>query len=381
LILVNLALEDFSEACKHLFKQYQTDKFRRTTATATYIESSYRLLLFWFQESKLDDVINSLLDCPPESDKLLLYIDKIYCDIGTTLANLGFFEKALYYYLKSYKLTKDTESQATLLNNIGTLHSDQCNIEKAIETFENALGLNQDDNMVWLNLAKMYELKLNHIKAKNIYKNASKHFESKDKEISEFMKLQSKLAKLDSKGILNLNLVKDNDALDHLKIARELFLNWNTIKFLSDNTGSIIHHLTNGFDCLFHSNISLLLDKILRKTYPNNTWLPPNIWKDLPQGVREVWRGKHMSFGNISYLINDMLAVNPNNLVKTFRDEIYQVLSSEDLKNIKKIAEISSDIRNPASHGGIIDSQTLLNALPEIIGNLNKCILIFNKFS
>ncbi len=349
LILVNLALEDFSEAYKHLFKQYQMDKFRRTTTTATYIESSYRLLLFWFQESKFDDVINSLLDNLPEFDKLLLYIDKIYCDIGTTFANLGFFEKALYYYLKSYKITTDSELKASLLNNIGTLHSDQNNIGKAIETFENALGLNQDNKMFWFNLAKMYELKHNYIKAKDIYENASKHFESKDKEIAEYMKLQSSLAELDSKGILSLNLVKDEDALEHFKIARELFLNRNTIKFLSDNTGSIIHHLTNGFDCLFHSNISLLLNKILRKTYPNNNRLPPNIWKALPRGVREIWRGKHMSLGNILYLINDMLAVNPNNLVKTFRDEIYQVLSSEDLKIIKKMAEICSDIRNPAS--------------------------------
>jgi len=381
LILVNLALEDVSEACKHLFKQYNLEILRKTTEIATYIESSYRLLLFWFQESKFDKIINSLLDCPPESDNLIPFVDKIFCDIGTTLANLGFFEKALYYYLKSYKFTKDVEFQATLLNNIGTLHSDQGNIEKATEIFQNALRLNPDDKMVWLNFAKMYQLKLNHIKAKDIYKKASKRFENEDEKFSDFMKLQSELAKLDSKGIINLNLIKDNDALNHLKTARELFLNRNTIKYLSDNTGSIIHHLTNGFDCLFHSTISLWLVKILRKIYPNSTKLPPDIWKELPRGVRLVWKGKQMSFGNISHLINDMLAINPNNLVKTFRDEIFQFLSSEDLKKIKKMADISSDIRNPASHGGIIDNQTLMNALPEIIGKLNKCILIFNKFS
>ena len=380
LILVNLALEDVSEARKHLFKQYYLEKVGKTTEITIYIESSYRLLLFWLQESKFDDVINSLLDYPPESDNLIPYVDKIYCDIGTTLANLGFFEKALYYYLKSYKFTKDAEFQAKLLNNIGTLHSDQRNIEKAIETFQNALRLNSDDKMIWLNLAKMHQLKLNHIEAKDIYKKASKYFKKKDKKFSEFMTLQSELAKLDSKGIINLNLVGDNDALDHLKVARELFLNRNTIKFLSDNTGSIIHHLTNGFDCLFHSTISLWLDKILRKTYPNQTWPPPNIKKDLPRGVREVWRGKHMTFGNISHLINDVLAANPNNIVKTFRDEIFRYLNSEDLRNIKKMADISADIRNPASHGGIIDNQTLMNVLPNLIGNLNKCILILNKF-
>lgn len=54
------------------------------------------------------------------------------------------------------------------------------------------------------------------------------------KNFSEFMILQSKLAELDSKGITNLNLVKDHDALSHLKMARELFLNRNTIKMLSN---------------------------------------------------------------------------------------------------------------------------------------------------
>ncbi len=379
LILVNLKLGDISEACKHLFKQYQFDKFNRSTEIATYIESSYRLLLFWFQESKFDDIISSLLDNSPESDNLKEFLDKIYCDIGTTLANLGFFEKALVYYLRSYKSTKDVEFQATLLNNIGTLHSDQRNIEKAIETFQNALGFNPDNQMIWINLAKMYQLKLKHIEASGIYEKASNNLKNKDKVFSEFMILQSKLAELDSKGIINLNLVKDNDALSHIKMARELFLNRNTIKMLSDNTGSIVHHLTNGFDCLFHSSISLRLITIIKNLYPNQNWLPKNVWNDLPLGLKNVWRGQHMSFGNISHLIDDILAIDPNTIVKVLKDELYLYLNSEDLKTIQNMTDKCTDIRNLASHGGIIDNQTLMGTLPEIIGTLNKCILLFNK--
>lgn len=93
-----------------------------------------------------------------------------------------------------------------------------------------------------------------------------------------------------------------------------------------------------------------------------------------------VWSGNHMAFGHISHLIDDMLAANPNNLINTFKDEIIQYLSFEDLREVQKMANLSSDIRNPASHGGVIDNQTLMNTLPDLIGNLNKCIFIFNKF-
>lgn len=183
------------------------------------------------------------------------------------------------------------------------------------------------------------------------------------------------------KGALNLNLVHDPDALSHLQLAHQLFLNRNNLNYLTENTGIIFVSLVNGFDCLFHSTISSLFLNALLKKYPANSKIPQDIWKTLPLDVRELWKGNHMSMGHIDYLLDEILNPNPAPQKKTFKEALPSILPNKDLKILQKFAKLARKTRNPGSHGEKIDYNSFMKNIPIMIETLNKAFVVFNKIT
>lgn len=307
-------------------------------------------------------------------------LDIIYCDVGLSLADLGYFDEAIEYFNQALDITQNDEFKASLLNNIGTVFSDKIKLNNAIEKFELALEINPNNPIFWNNLAKMYQFKLNNIKAKEIFIEAEKHFKDIDKKTADIMHAHSLIMDLHIMGIINLNIVHEKDALAHFKLAEQLVRNVNNLDTLTENTGIIFIELTNGFDCCFHSTFSKSFLDVLADIYPINSNIPDKDWKKLPLSLRELWKGNHMSMGNISFLIDELLNPNSDKLILDLKKALPSVITENDLIIIQEFTSLARPTRNPGGHGGILDKTIFINNISKIIKSINKTLIVFEKF-
>lgn len=381
LVVINLLLGYIDEAGKYLMKLYMVESNKISYDILWYIRSTYNSLIIQFKTIQFLKIITKLINEPTCVRFFATRLSKIYCDIGHTFADLGYFKEALEYFQKAIENSHDEKFKASLLNNIGTVYSDLRQLDIALEKFKEANLLNPYDLGAWMNIAKMHKFKLNFLRAKEVYMEAAEFFSSKDVKLTAYLELQGNLMDISIKGILNLNLVKNLDALSHLQLAHQLVININRMNYLSENTGIIFISLVNGFDCLFHSTISQIFLNKLLTLFPANSKLPKDLQKKLPLGIREIWRGKHMSMGNIDYLIKSLLDPNSNDPIKEFKKLLPPQITDEDLIILQKFANLARKTRNPGSHGGIIDQTEFIKNIPSMIETLNKAIIIFDKIN
>lgn len=379
LVLINFLLDNLEEASKNLIKHYYLESLGLKIPLMSSIKGCYQSLVIWFKLSRFNSIVNKLINVDSFVKDFAKRISKVYCDIGYSLADLGFYQIAIDYFLKAYNYTEEKEFRGTILNNIGSVYSDMRELDRALNYFEQARNLNPKDYIIWYSIAKMYQFKVNYVKAKEIFDEASLFFKNINPTLSITMEMESALMDIYIKGVLNLNLVYDADALKHLKLAHQLVLNMNNLAHLKENTGIIFIELTNGFDCLFHNLISLSFLNVLKEKYPSQKRIPKKDLEILPIGIQRLWKGEHMSLENIRFLIIDLVkTVLPSN-IRPFKECLPQNLDVKDLKIIQKFVELAKSPRNYGSHGGIIDNSTFMNILSDWIETFNKVLIVFDK--
>ncbi|KKK51159.1 hypothetical protein LCGC14_3117760, partial [marine sediment metagenome] len=329
LTILHLFQENYEKASKNLFKIYQIGDHSNYMSVNANLKSLLQYLIIWFKEDKFNKIILKMISEPECIKSFVKKLDIIYCDVGLSLADLGYFDEAIEYFNKASDITQNSEFKASLLNNIGTVYSDTIKLNNAIEKFEMALEINPNNPMFWNNLAKMYQFKLNYIKAKEIFLEAEKHFKNIDKKTADLMHIHSLIMDMHIMGIINLNIVHEKDALAHFKLAEQLVRNVNNLDALTENTGIIFIELTNGFDCCYHSTFSKFFLDVLIEIYPINSKIPYKDWKKLPLGLRELWKGNHMSMAHISFLIDELL--NPNKLILALKKALPSIITENDL--------------------------------------------------
>ncbi|MHA1252913.1 MAG: tetratricopeptide repeat protein, partial [Candidatus Helarchaeota archaeon] len=255
LTILYLFKENYEDASKNIIKIYRQEKISTYTTVHPNLKALFQDIIIWFKEFKFNEIISKLINISQYGAEYIKKLNLIYCDIGLSLADFGYFELALDYFNKALNITNEKKFKASLLNNIGTVYSDMKKLDEAINKFEEAINIDPSDIRFWENLVKMYQFKLDFLKAKEIFEKAREHFKNIDDKKAELMYDNSKLMNKYLRGIINLNKVREKDALSHFNLAQQLIKNKNNIKFseLSNNTGIIFIELTNGFDCCFHS--------------------------------------------------------------------------------------------------------------------------------
>ena len=352
---------------------------KRSDKLLMHIRSTYTSLIIQFKPIQFVKIIDHLLNEPTCVPYFATRLSEVYCDIGHTFADLGYFKYAIEFFEKAIKSTKDTKFIASIINNIGTVYSDLRKLDKALEKFYESKKIDCDNPTTWTNIAKMHQFNGNYVKAEEVFSEAATHFKNQDEKISQYMELRSKLMALKTQEMINMNLVSNPKALKHLLTARQLVINLNNLESLKENTGVIFINLTNAFEILFHTLVSPYLLEVLRKKYPAKAYIPPEVWKILPHGIRKLWKGKKMSLENIYFLIEKLLDNNQYNIVKEFRDNIPPQISNEDLKVLQNFVDLGKKPRNPGAHGEVIDYKKYIEYIPEIIEKLNRSIIVFSK--
>ncbi len=379
LVLINLILGKISDACSNLLRIYEEESNGGYLKINSIIKSCFQNLRIWFEGEEFNRRINDLFKDLKINELHNEKKSKIYCDIGLAIADLGYFRDAIKYFYKAFRITKKIEFKGSILNNIGTIYGDIQEIEKAIPIFEQAISLSPNNSIFRTNLARMYELKLNFIRAQEIYDEAYKYFKDIDMEIALYMKAKRDFMDIQISGIINLNIVHDKDALKHFILANDLIKNLKNFNSLNDNTGIIFLELTNGFASLFHSKISLYFLDELYKIYPPNSRIPKNEWIRLPRGIKEIWKGDYMTLGSINYLLKDILNPKQDPFILRLKKLLLSIISKPDIEEIQYFTFLSSPIRNPGSHGPIIDNKAFMENITEIFKSLNKTLVIFDK--
>ena len=380
LTILHLFRGDYKKASKNLFKIYQIGDHSNYISVNTNLKSLFQYLIIWFKKDVFSKLILKMISEPQYIKSFVKKLDIIYCDVGLSIADLGYFDDAIEYFNKALDVAQNDKFKASLLNNIGTVYSDTIKLNKAIEKFEMALEINPGDPMFWINLAQMYQFKLNYIKAKEIFLEAEKHFKDKDKKTADLMHAHSLIMDVYIMGIINLNIVHVKDALAHFKLAEQLIRNVNNLDKLTENTGIIFIELTNGFDCCYHSTFSKIFLDVLIDIYPINSIIPDKDWRKLPFSLRELWKGNHMSMAHISFLINELLNLNSDTLILDLKKALPSIITENDLRIIQEFTSLARPTRNPGSHGGILDKTIFLNNISKIIKSINKTLIVFEKF-
>lgn len=380
LTILHLFQGDYKKASKNLFKIYQIGDYSNYISVNTNLKSLFQYLIIWFKKDVFSKLILKMISEPQYIKSFVKKLDIIYCNVGLSLADLGYFDEAIEYFNKALDVTQNDKLKASLLNNIGTVYSDTIKLNNAIEKFEMALEINPSNPVFWNNLAKMYQFKLNNIKAKEIFLEAEKHFKDIDKKTADLMHAHSLIMDMYITGIINLNIVHVKDALDHFKLAEQLIRNVNNLDTLTENTGIIFIELTNGFDCCYHSTFSKNFLDVLTDIYPINSKIPYKDWKKLPLGLRELRKENHMSMAHISFLIDELLNLNSDTLILDLKKALPSIITEDDLRIIQEFTSLARPTRNPGSHGGILDKAIFLNNISKIIESINKTLIVFEKF-
>ncbi|MBN1214478.1 MAG: tetratricopeptide repeat protein [Candidatus Lokiarchaeota archaeon] len=380
LIILYLFMQEYSLASNALFKLYHIENHSTYQKVSGNIKSLFQFLMIWFKEKEFDKHIIKMLSESQYITKFVEKLDIIYCDIGLSLADLGYFEAAHKYFNKALDIVHNEKFKASLLCNIGTVYSDQIQLDTAIEYFEKSIEIDPDHPTFWLNLAKMYQFRLNYIKAKEIYLDAEYHFKNSDEKITKIMLAHSTLMDMHIRGIINLNIVHETDALKHFKLAEQLIKNLNTIENLTENTGIIFLELTNGVDCCFNATVSKLVKDVLEQHYTPGSKIPRDDWNKLSFGLQKVWNGQHMSIGHIEHLIGDLLKPNLDPVLADIMKKLLEIVNLENLKTFQEYAKLAAPTRNPSGHGGILNKTEFINNISKLIEVVNKTLVIFDKF-
>ena len=66
-------------------------------------------------------------------------------------------------------------------------------------------------------------------------------------------------------------------------------------------------------------------------------------------------------------------------LFQAMRNEIFPMLSDEDLLKIKKISNKVAKFRNPSGHGDIINHVKFEKGISEILEGINELIVLIDK--
>lgn len=376
LVLINVLTQNLTEACDSLLNLYAIDN--KTKREFLEIKGCYLLLMLWLGEAAFLNVIQEILKQNRINALNVEEKARIYCDIGRSIADLGYFTQAEEYLSQSLSLTQDILLKASIINNLGSIKSDWGDLSTAISYFNEAIQLDPNNPRFWMNLTKMYQMQSHFLEAKNVFEKAADHFHEKDADIADLMKLYSTIMDLYIKGSINFNLVHNPEAKKHLLQAKELIEQIHNLTSITENTNPIFLALANGFDCLFHDTISSILLTELSKRYPHGKWIPENEWKELPKGLQELWKGNHMAVGQIYYSITELL--NPKTmLISQIKNCLVSLVTEEDLRTVQKFAYLVKEPRVLSGHGGIIDNEKYREILPALIEALNEALIVFAK--
>lgn len=378
LIILHLFRDEYMEASKNLFKIYQAERYSSSIHISTNLKSLFQYIILWFKKDKFNKLILKMISETQYIKHFVKKLDVLYCDIGLSLADIGFFEDAIDYFTKALEISSNQKFRASILNNIGTVFSDTIQLDNAIKKFEKAIKNDPDNLMFWINYAKMHQFKLNYIKAKEIFLDAEKHFENIDEKTTALMHAHALIMDLHIMGIINLNIVHDEDALKHFKLAEQLVRNVNNLENLTENTGIIFIELSNGFDCCFHTTFSKIFLKVLQKHFPPNSKIPKYICRI--RGLRELWKGNHMSIGNIFYLISELQKLNNDPIILELKNAIPKNITDEELKILQNFYPLIEETRNPGSHGEVLDKTIFLDNISKTIKAINEALIVFEKF-
>lgn len=167
-----------------------------------------------------------------------------YINIASLYYNLDKFEEGIEFCMKGLELiiNKESDKKSTLLNTIGSLHTEISEYEKAIDYLNQAVALNLEKNnknslsFNYQNLANTY------LKMKK-YDIAKKYFNESlllKKELNNDVGINKVEMAL---GILEAEMGNHQIAIRHLEIAKEYFIKTNQLTELR----SIYEHLASSY--------------------------------------------------------------------------------------------------------------------------------------
>jgi len=377
LVLIETGRGDIKAAAEYLRKIYHLDTVIKDPKDFQNLKNLYQALRMRVTEKKsFDDLLNEILGQKVFDDLSKNDQAKIYQDVGFGLADIGYLDEALDYFLKALDIVDDNTLKASILNNIGTVYSDMRNTDDAIDFFQKAIDLNPDNFRHHLNMAEMYGFKLDYPRAKSIIEAILPKFKGEDPRVTAFLLAFIFKMELLNGGILNLNVIENADAKAHFMLARQLMININSLEYLKQNTGYIFIALTNGFDCAFHSIFSSRIKEILKKIYPRfpKEQIPTNEWYHLNPGFRSLLQDEHISIGAIARTFRDFqMNSKLGRAMQDVKTDLMSLLEMPDMKVIENAATILEKLRNPSGHGEIYD-------YAKYIDNVRSTMIAINEF-
>ncbi len=344
-----------------------------------YLKKCFQNVMIWAKSQKFASIIIPLIKEIGRDLKDENRIAKVCCDVGIAIADLGYSEEAIQYFNQALQHTDEIKFKAQIVNNIGSVYSDQQLLEKALDSFEEGRKLDPTNLTTWMNIAKIHTFQVNYHRAKKILEEARKQFEN-HADAKMAIDIELAAAELGEKSNINLSLVKDPTVLSHIRYALHLIQNLNFIPGAKDYTGPIFTALANAFTCLFELKLGSIFLQDISKKYGKGASIPKEDWKQIPWGLQEMWKGKSIGVGQLARLIQDIQEEHPNPMVKELAQQIPSSLIEEDLTAIENLGSKLEPLRNPASHGKILDWNTFTKNIGDVTVLLNQVIEIFSRF-
>ena len=328
--------------------------------------------IFWSKEN-----VYRIIDClePKINSKNVNF----HLMAGCAYIEIGFFEDAVEYFDRGLLNELDAETQSLLLYNKGLALSALGEGEFAIKVYKDSLDYLQRD-YAWEGMAKEYRNKMNLLKAKECIEEAMKLASGNKKEILDGIKKELEIL---SRKQLNLNSIKDDNVKKPLFSAEKLIISdFKKMDYIDDREFSkVLHDYGKALENMLDIQVSGKIRETIYLKFGDCVTEDYNHFhgKQFPSYLKSMLNQNYKnSIGSMGwYKIITFINDNSRNPVyQTFKDELKQKYSVEELEKIKYACGMIGEYRNSSAHKDIKTYDEVINVREKIVLHLNNVIYI-----
>ncbi len=156
----------------------------------------------------------------------------------------------------------------------------------------------------------------------------------------------------------------------------ELFLNY---EYLKNNYSPIVLDYSNGLETLLNNKLSHFFLKSMDIKYgkfPNK--FPGEEWKKLDYNLKELRKGKKITLGGWSFLMNKFTQPHIESDYELWNNCLPGILNNDKKDLIRQITSEIATLRNRCAHGGTITFEDFNPLYSKIVSKINKIIDILS---
>lgn len=298
-----------------------------------------------------------------------------FLDIGSIVADFGFFEFAIELFEKAEKLISEVKRKAECLANIGSVYANQDIHKNAIEYYEKAISLDKNNPSFFGNIAVSYGCLLDFLSArKNIetaLKLAKQHNYHPD--LLFALNRQKELFVAFSENVLNTEKLSSQIAKDAMITAERLFFDYRKKDTLID-ASPMIENYAKALEVILNEQLSRYFKPVLKREYGDRYIKDEEIWK----AFGRLRNSQTINLGSWIYIISAFLEKNIKPSFQAFKECIKGVINDQSLVTIKDACEFINPFRVSKAHRENITLKDVLSVRNQIILHINRVIDIFH---